>query len=161
MKQTVQMREIQERMRPGVITRDGFLGTDRRNLSDIIQEQNAEVLRLGLTHGQIAARLEEFRQAGTEGLGDSVDVRPHFQVSVDIARGKLPCPFGHRGLIRKTTVQVKNLKTGGKINYTDMTIHLIGEHGFYQGKGSPYHLEIRDIVEVLEVAPAGSDRTNR
>lgn len=159
MKQTVQMSEIQERMKPGVITRDGFLGKDRRNLSDIIQDQDAEVLRLGLTHGQIAARLQEFRQAGTEGLGDMVAVQPHFEVSVDIARGKLPCPFGHRGLIRKTSVHVRNLRTGGEIDYTDMTIHLIGEHGFYQGIGSPHHLEIREIAEILEIEPAGMDRT--
>ena len=32
MKQTVQLQRIQEKMRPGVITRDGFLGSDRRNL---------------------------------------------------------------------------------------------------------------------------------
>ena len=155
MKQTVQMNEIQERMKPGVITRHGFLGTDRRNLSDIIQEQDAEVLRLGLTHGQIAAKLREFSEAGTEGFGDAVTVDPHFEVSVDIARGRLPCPFGHCGLIRKTITRVKNVRNGREITYTDMTIHLIEEHGFYQGKGSAYHLGIRDIAEILDIVPSG------
>ncbi len=155
MKQTIQMNEIQERMKPGIITRDGFLGKDRRNLSDIIQEQDADVIRRGLTHGQIAARMQELRDGGKEGLGDTVAVDPHFEVSVDIARGKLPCPFGHRGLVRKTIVKVKNVKKGREITYTDMTIHLIEEHGFYQGKDSAHHLEIGDIAEILDIAPSG------
>lgn len=155
MKQTVQMKEIQERMKPGVITRHGFLGTDRRNLSDIIREQDAEVKRLSLSHERIANRLREFRDAGTEGFGDAVVVDPHFEVSVDIARGKLPCPFGHRGLIRKTIVRVKNVRNGRELTYTDMTIHLIEEHGFYQGNGSAYHLGIQDIAETLDIVPSG------
>jgi len=40
MKQTVQMKAIQEKMKPGVITRDGFLGSDRRNLIDILIEDD-------------------------------------------------------------------------------------------------------------------------
>jgi hypothetical protein len=31
---------------------------------------------------------------------------------------------------------------------------MIGEHGFYEGRGSNYRLEIRDIVETLEIAPS-------
>ena len=151
MKQTIQMSEAQERMKPGVITRDGFLGTDRRNLIDILQAQDAEVKRLGLTHQRIAERLREFREAGKEGLGDTVDVAPNFQVSVDIARGKLSCPFGHRGLIRKTVIRIRNTRIDRELTCTDMSIHLMEEHGFYQGEGSPYHLEPRDIAEVLEL----------
>ena len=58
MKQTVQMREIQDKMKPGVITRDGFLGTDSRNLIDILIEDDAKVKRINLTHGQIAGRMQ-------------------------------------------------------------------------------------------------------
>lgn len=155
MKQTEQMKEIQERMRPGVITLDGFLGDDARNLVDILEEDDALVKRLGLSHESIARRLQELRDAGKEGIGDPVAVAPHFEVSVDIARGKLPCPFGHRGLVRKTLVSVRNLETDLLIEYTDMNIHLIAGHGFYQGKGSPYRLEPEDLAEALEIARPG------
>lgn len=151
MKQTEQMKEIQERMKPGVITLDGFLGADERNLIDILVEDDAEVKRFSLTHEKIAARMQELRDAGKEGLGDLVSVAPHFEVSVDIARGKLPCPFGHRGLIRKTIIKVKNMKKDRGITFTDMNIHMIEEHGFYQGKGSPYRQEVIDLVNILEV----------
>ena len=153
MKQTVQMREIQERMRPGVITRDGFLGNDRRNLIDILQDDDAEVKRRNLTHKQIAERMLQLRESGKRGLGEFISVPPHFEVRVDSVRGKLPCPFKHPGLIRKTNVMVRNLNLNREITYTDMHIHMIGEHGFYEGRGSVYRLEVKDIVEVLEITP--------
>ena len=153
MKQTVQMREIQDKMQPGIITRDGFLGTDSRNLIDILVEDDAEVKRLNLTHGQIAGKMQEFREAGKRGLGDFIGVAPHFEVRVDTVRGKLPCPFGHPGLIQKTNIQVRNLKKNREITFTDMHIHMIDEHGFYEGKGSPFRLEVHDLIEILEIKP--------
>ena len=151
MKQTEQMKDIQGRMKPGAITLEGFLGSDDRNLIDILVEDDAEVKRLNLTHAQIAARMQELRDAGKEGLGDFIGVAPHYEVSVDIARGKLPCPFGHRGLIRKSIIRVKNLDKDREITFTDMNIHMIGEHGFYQGKGSSFRTEISDLIDILEV----------
>jgi hypothetical protein len=95
----------------------------------------------------------ELREAGKPGLGDAVEVAPHFAVRVDIARGKLPCPFGHPGLVRKAITRVRNLDSDREIAYTDLQIHLIGEHGFYQGTGSPFRHEIRDLMDVLEIEP--------
>jgi hypothetical protein len=155
MKQTEQMKEIQERMKPGIITLDGFLGTDGRNLSDILEEQDAEVKRLGLTHALIAGRMRQLREVGKKGLGDTVEVDPHFEISVDIARGKLPCPFGHRGLVRKSIIRVRNTALGREVTFTDMNIHLIEDHGFYQGNGSTFHLDIPALAETLEITPAG------
>lgn len=152
MKQTEQMKEIQEKMKPGVITLDGFLGSDNRNLIDILVEDDAEVKRLNLTHEGIAARMLELREAGKEGLGDIISVSPHYEISVDIRRGKLACPFGHRGLIRKSMIRVRNIDKDREITYTDLNIHMIKEHGFYQGKGSSFRLEISDLVDILEIA---------
>ena len=151
MKQTEQMKEIQERMKPCVITLDGFLGMDDRNLIDILVEDDAEVKRLNLTHEKIAARMLELRESGKKGLGDLVSVAPHYEVSVDITRGKLPCPFGHRGLIRKSMIRVRNVETDREITYTDMNIHMINEHGFYQGKGSTFRMSISDLAEILDI----------
>ena len=76
MKMTVQMKKIQEQLRPGVITRDGFLGKDRRNLVDILEEDEAKVKRMKLTHRQIADRMLELRDAGMRGLGDFFMIPP-------------------------------------------------------------------------------------
>jgi hypothetical protein len=153
MKQSVQMDIIQGNMRPGVITRDGFLGTDRRKLVEILVEDDEHVKRIGYTHQQIARRMQEFRDAGVRGLGSIVPVEPHFEVTVDSVRGGLPCPFGHPGIIPKTNITVKNLEKGTEITYTELNVHMIGAHGFYEGKGAELRLEPKDLVEVLEIVP--------
>ena len=151
MKQTPQMQRVQDNMRPGAITLEGFLGNDIRNLEDILIEDDAEVKRMGLTHGDIASRMIELREAGKEGLGEFITVPPHFEVRVDSVRGKLPCPFEHPGLLPKTNITVRNTRLGREITYTDLQIHLIEAHGFYEGRGSRYRTDPEELVEVLEI----------
>jgi hypothetical protein len=153
MKQTVQMDRIQEKMAPGVITLDGFLGSDRRKLVDILIEDDEAVKRSDLNHQQIARRMVELRDAGMQGLGELIDVAPHFEVRVDSVRGKLPCPFGDPGIFPKTNITVRNLRLDREIVYTDLHIHMVGSHGFYEGKGSKFRLEPAALAEILEVQP--------
>ena len=87
MKQSPQLTEIQDKMRPGVITKDGFLGPDTRNLVDILIDDEAVVQRLSLTHQDIAEKMKEFRDKGKKGLGLFVEVEPHFEVQVEGVRG--------------------------------------------------------------------------
>jgi hypothetical protein len=150
MKQSKVYAAIQARMAPGVIIRDGFLGEDRRNLVDILTADDGEARRLGCTHQDIARRMVELREAGLSGLGEFVDVEPHFEVRVDSVRGKLPCPFGDPGIFPKTNTTVRNKRLGRELTYTDLHIHLIGSHGFYEGKGSAFRLEPGELAEVLE-----------
>jgi hypothetical protein len=150
MKQSKVYAIIQGKMAPGVITRDGFLGEDRRNLVDILTSDDGEARRLGYGHQDIARRMVELRDAGLAGLGEFLDVAPHFEVRVDSVRGKLPCPFGDPGIFQKTNTTVRNKRLGREVTYTDLHIHLIGSHGFYEGKGSPFRLEPSELAEVLE-----------
>jgi hypothetical protein len=151
MKQTVQFMKIQENMKPGIITRDGFLGSDRRNLIDILIEDEEVVKRMGITHGEISRRMIELRDAGLKGLGNFISIQPHYEIRVDSVRGKLPCPFGDPGVFPKTNITVRNIKKDREITYTDLHIHLIGSHGFYEGKGSAFRLNPQDLVEILEI----------
>lgn len=150
MKQTPEMDKIQREMQPGIICRDGFLGTDARKLVEILIEDDAEVKRLGITHESIANRMKELRDAGMNGLGEFVTIPPHFEVRVDSVRGKLPCPFGHPGIIPKTNTTVRNLESGEEITYTDLNIHMIEAHGFYEGKGACFRLEPADLLRILQ-----------
>ena len=151
MKQTPEMDQIQNNMKPRKLTRDGFLGNDNRNLIDILIDDDAKVKRLNLTHEIIAQKMQYFKEKGISGLGDFVNVDNYFEVKTEIFRGKLACPFKHKGLYRKSIIIVKNKKLNKQIMYSDMLIHLIEEHGFYEGKGSPFRLEPEEIVEVLEI----------
>lgn len=152
MKQNPAMKQIQHNMQPGVITIQGFLGNDPRDLIQILDEDEMAVRELDLSHQQIADKMIALRDAGKEGLGEFIDVAPHFSVKVDSVRGKLRCPFEDPGLIPKTNTTVINLELNRQLTYTDMNIHFIQCHGFYQGEGSPFRLSPEKLVEVLEVA---------
>lgn len=153
MKQSPQLQRIQNNMRPGVIALEGFLGTDRRMLGDILLADDAAVHRLGLTHKQIAARMQLFRDAGAKGLGIEIHVAAHFEVAVDGVRGILPCPFEDQVALHKVNTTVMNERLGESITFTDLGIHLVAMHGFYGGKGSPYRTSPKDLVRILEIEP--------
>jgi len=156
MKQSVRDDQIQEQMRPGVITRDGMLGADRRKVRDILEADDAAVRRLGLTHARIAARMRELRDAGAAGLGQAIDVLDHFEVRVDSARGGLPCPFMHEGLFGKEFVEVLNRRSGERLTFTALNVHMIGTHGFYEGEGAFFRQDPQVLARVLELLPEGS-----
>lgn len=160
MKQVPDWQQVQTNLRPGVITLQGFLGDDGRDLVQIIDEDDATVRRLGLTHAQIADRMAELRDAGARGLGEFIDVPPHFAVRVDSVRGRLRCPFGDPGLTPKTNITVRNLALGREVAYTDLGIHCIRAHGFYQGHGAAFRADPATLAEILEVVPAGEWRRN-
>jgi hypothetical protein len=153
MKQSPELQKAQESMKPGAITLYGFLGTDERNLIDILTEDDGAVKRLGLSHEHIASRMEELRGLGKDGLGEFIRVQPHYQVRVESVRGKLPSPFGGPGLHQKTNTIVRNEALDLEIVYSDLHIHLIRNHGFYQGKGSQFRLDPATLARALEIEP--------
>jgi hypothetical protein len=127
-----------------------FLGTDPRRLTEILNDDRELVHSLGLSHEAIARRLEEITEAAKEELGEVVKIEDRFEVRAEEARGKIPCPWAHpKGLFRKSHVELMDPKTGQALVWTDLSVHLIREHGFYQGRGSPYRLDPRTVKSVL------------
>ena len=143
------MDQVAAALKPGAISRDGFLGKDRRRLATILAADDAEVRRHGLTHAALAARLTVFRDAAVAAFGEWAEVPPHFEVQAESVRGGLPCPFGDPGLHAKTNVTVRNRTTGREFRFTDLNLHLIAAHGFYEGRGSPFRVEPADVIAVL------------
>ena len=153
MKQTLDMQQAQRNMQPGVISIQGFLGSDSRDLVQIIDEDRSTVEELNITYEEIAEKMEFFREQGKRGLGDFIKVDPHFAVKVDSVRGKLLCPFEDPGLIPKTNITVKNLELNSDITFTDLNIHCIRNHGFFEGRGSFFRLDPRQLIAILEITP--------
>ncbi len=137
------------RSRPGHA--HDFLGEDRRRLIEILTDDLGTVHALGLTHEAVADRLERITDAARKGLGDPILLEGRFRTEVQEARGKLPCPWGHPGLYRKSLVSLFRVDTGESLQWTDLSIHLVRAHGFYQGKGSAYRLEPADLKRILEL----------
>ena len=150
-KQSPQLDKVQQNMRPMCLCAAGFLGDDPRRLIEILTEDQGTVNSLGLSHEVIAQRLRGITEEARGGWGDPVVVEEKFEVQVHEARGKIPCPWGHPGLYPKTHVRLKKMETGDGLVWSDLTIHLIEAHGFYQGRGSPYRLDPSTVKRILEL----------
>ena len=119
-----------------------FLGSDRRKLAEILDDDHESVNALGLTNEQIASRLEEITHTAKKNLGDRLTVEDRYEVRAEEHRGMIPCPWEHpQGLFFKSYVELRDKKSGETLIWSDLSIHLIREHGFFQGKGSPFRLD--------------------
>ncbi|MBN2725124.1 MAG: hypothetical protein JXR95_13755 [Deltaproteobacteria bacterium] len=145
------MKMAYESMKPGIITLDGFLGSDSRSLMDIIVADEAEIARRGLTSAELAQNMRRIRDEGRKGEGLFEFVQPHFDVLVESVRGVLSCPFPGCGAIKKVNTTVVNKQTGKTISFSDLAIHLIEEHSFFQGRGSSFRLDPCELIEILEI----------
>lgn len=139
-------------MAPGVLTIDGFLGSDPRDLIEILEDDDGAVRRCGLTHSRISAALRRLTDAAVGGFGATV-TEDVYEVCACEAMGKLPCPFGHPGLYAKAVIEAQRTDTGHRMTWTALQVHLIEEHGFYEGKGSPYRLDPVELVGFLGLLP--------
>lgn len=149
MKQPPDLDKAEKRMQPGMITRDGFLGHDSRQLEEILQEDENRVSRLRLTHKRIARRLKYFTTEGRKGLGTPVTVDEVYTVKVEEWRGVLPCPWDDGEVFRKGYVNLTNEELDEELAWTPLSIHMIREHGFYGGKGNAYRIEPEDARRIL------------
>lgn len=152
MRNTPLLQKAQANMQPGVISADGFLGDDTRNLADIIEADEETLRSLGLDVETLCDRLEFLMDEGRKGLGDWITVQGRWLVRTDEARGHLTSPF-EDGMFRKVNIEVELLEngsqTGKKILFSDLSLHMIKQFHFFEGKGSPFRLEPALAKEVL------------
>lgn len=148
MKMTPAMKKAQENMQAGVIIAEGFLGDEKKSIKDMIVRDGAEMSRAGLSFGDVSERLTYFIEKGRKGLGEPVTVDNKWLVLVVDPRGHLPCPF-EDGLFRKISVEIELKSSGEKLLVTDLSIHLLKEHHFIEGRGSRFRLEPELVKRVL------------
>ena len=150
MKMSPEQKKIQENMAVGVITAGGFLGDDERKLPDIIEEDEELMRHYKLDYDEVAGKLEFFLEEGKKGLGEFISVDSTWLVRTEEARGHLPCPFGD-GLQRKITCETVLEETGEKLLFSTFSLHLLKEHHFHQGKGSPFRIDPLQLKKVLKL----------
>ncbi len=141
--------KIMSKMQPGEITLNGFLGEDRRDLYDIIAEDERTLENLGVSAEDLAKRMQYFTDMSSDSFMDSVEVDGIFEVDTEVVRGKLPCPFSHPGIYRKTITTLTNKKHNITIKWTALNIHLIKEHHFFEGKNSAFRLDPPVLLKAL------------
>ena len=149
MKETPQEAEIRQRMQPGVLTRDGYLGHDDRHIHDIVAADEAELERLGITAEQLATRMEHLMNTAFDSIEDVVLVDGNWEVEYESFRGFIVCAFMHPGRYRKGVIRVKNRTNGKQVEFTPLSVHLVREHHFFEGRGSRHRLEPAHLAETI------------
>ena len=149
MKKSPQEQELESVLRSAKSVAGGFMGDDRRGLSEIIDSDLRAVSRLKVTVKQIAECMQEVTAKATSGLGNWVQIDSHRQARVHEARGWLPCPWPHPGRFAKRVTTLRHVKSGDTISWSDLNIHMIAEHGFFEGKGSSFRIEPGRLTELI------------
>ena len=149
MKESPQDRKLEGLLRSSRLAAGGFMGHDTRSVQEVIDADAGDLSRLGLTREQVAERMREITEVAISGLGSWVQIGDDLKGKVDEAKGWLVCPWPHKGKLAKRITVVKVIKTGEGIRWSDLNIHLIGEHGFFEGKGSGFRIEPRALARII------------
>lgn len=148
--------DLEKDMRPKVLSTAGFLGQHERLLQVLATDNDVVINELGLTHQELAkplrAMLVFFGLENKEFLAPSQRFMfkgRRLQVDIVSWFDSQESPFLD-GTSTSIDVTVTNLDTGKTINYSALVPLMIERYGFYEGKGTSYRVEPRQIVEVLD-----------
>lgn len=140
---------IQDKMKAGVLTADGFLGSDRRNFRDIIAEDMKVVNTFERSLADIANRMQYLMEKSFLSYDGSIVVDKNYEVEYTSYRGVLLSPFPQAGRFGKATIKVTNLKNHMSVVWTPLHVHFIRDYGFFEGKGSKFRIEPEMLYKTI------------
>ncbi len=107
------------------------------------------MIKADLTKEQLAQKMQKITDKAIKGLGNWVSIDEYHRAMVEEAKGILVCPWPHAGRFAKRVTVLENTQTGEAIKWSDLNIHLIKEHGFFEGKGSTFRVEPGKIIKMI------------
>ncbi len=140
--------EIEKLLEPGELSLEGFLGTDTRNIEEIITSDTHAFEALSITPEEVATRLEELENLGRDIMEREQVVEERYTIKVRDDRGPMPNPTGGKAL-RKGDTTIKDSKSGKTIRYNELTVEMLRDFTFCSGTGSNYRLDPTDLKEIL------------
>ena len=149
MKQSPNMRDLEFMLRSSRIVAGGFMGTDGRPLEEIVDTDMVSLAHLGYTAAQVADRMQELTALAIPELGNPVAVGGNLTVTSQDYMGRIICPWPHPMRLAKRITVARRTDTDESIRWTDLSIHMIAEHSFFEGKGSPFRIEPGKLVHLI------------
>lgn len=141
--------KLEQMLRSSKLVAGGFMGNDPRTPEEIIRDDAAALQRLGRTAAEIAHRMRTLTNIARAALGNWVEAEGRYRLRSEEWKGMLICPWPHPGRFEKRLTACRRLDTGEEIVWSDLNIHLIEAHSFFEGKGSPFRLEPEMLVRIL------------
>ena len=128
-----------------------YMRGESRGLSRLIDDDKALVSSLDLDMEIVTNLLDRLYHEACAGMGDPVQVDGKYEVSLREDRGKMACPWSDRYFAPKALVSARNIKNDRTIRFSVLGLHMIKQHGFFQGIGSPFRIEPQDLKSFFEL----------
>ena len=147
--------DLESSMRPGKLSKAGFLG-DKERLLEIMAADNDWVVKARLTHQEIARHL---RVLAVVSQGES---KPFIYHGTRLRAKKIQydgfqeSPFKD-GTKASVDVALENLDNGEWIRYSELVPMMIERYGFYEGKGTQYRVDPKQVVKLLSFLEVGDE----
>jgi hypothetical protein len=146
----VAIADLEKDMRPGALSRAGFLGKGESLLSVLAADNQYVVDELGLTHQELAKHLRALAAIGMREKGKEFTYHGRrFKVTVLHSRGFQDSPFKD-DIRTNSDATAHNLDNGTSFEYSFLVPLMIERYGFYEGKGTPYRVDPQKTVELLD-----------
>jgi hypothetical protein len=147
------IKSLEKDMRPGALSRLGFLGKDE-SLLEILAEDNRFVVETkGLSHRELAHHLHIVGALAIKNAQkDPFEFLYHgkrFKVTGQCFRGTIDSPF-EDGTKTNCAANVWNVATGKTVGFSLLVPYMVERYGFYEGKGTTYRVDPRAILEVFD-----------
>ncbi|HUU43517.1 MAG TPA: hypothetical protein VMX57_07040 [Planctomycetota bacterium] len=156
MKHSPDIQRVIDRMKPGVLSLHGFLGSDRRELEEILDTDASTVTGLGTTHRALADALRRALEKARDAFGSTARVDDRLTARLLEVKGRIPCPWGD-GSFAKGEVVLTDVPTGERMCFTPLSVHLVAKHGFYNGRGSRWRVEPADVLRLFRLTRGERD----
>jgi hypothetical protein len=152
--------DLESNLRPGAFSDKGFLGSDESLLKVLVEDNQYVVQRMKTTHQKLARELRLIAAIGIKIEGKEFWYRDRrMKVTIRSSRGFQESPF-HDGLKSNSDVTVCNLSNGKTLTYSLLVPDLVERYGFYEGHSTPYRVEPRQVLCVLDFLTRDADQSN-
>lgn len=148
-KKTPEIQRLEEVLRSSKLAYGGFMGKDSRSVLDVIDADAAELSKLSIEPQKLAEKMQQITDLAKVALGNWVKIDENRRAMAEEAMGTLVCPWPHPGKFAKRVTTVNLIESDETIQWSDLSIHLIAEHCFFQGKGSIFRIEPAELIRFV------------
>ena len=134
-------KDSRDRLGPSCFSSSGFLGADIREWEEIVAADARILGHLGLERSLLVDALHTTWTLALQAMGEAVEIAPGVLATCLECRGRIPSPFPGEGTFAKHQVRVVDQASGQFFLLTELGLHLIEHHGFFQGYGSPFRID--------------------